>query len=180
MGKISIRNAEFNKRGLQELVGWITRPNSKLKNIVMAEIGCYVGESTSIFAEKVKEVYAIDPWKNGYDDHDGASYKHKMDDVYAQFQENTKRFKNIVTVRKPSLEAVVEFEDHSLDFVYIDGEHTYTAVKKDIMAWLPKVKPGAYIGGHDISMGGVAHAIFEHFKGVERVFSDSSWVVRVK
>jgi len=49
----------------------------------------------------------------------------------------------------PSTEAATEYEDHSLDFVWIDGDHSYEAVVQDITAWLPKVKPGGWMGGHD-------------------------------
>lgn len=49
----------------------------------------------------------------------------------------------------PSVDASVEYEANSLDFVWIDGDHSYEAVINDINAWLPKVKPGGWIGGHD-------------------------------
>lgn len=41
------------------------------------------------------------------------------------------------------------FQPASLDFVYIDGDHSYSAVDIDVRLWLPKVKPGGYVGGHD-------------------------------
>jgi hypothetical protein len=41
------------------------------------------------------------------------------------------------------------FEDNSLDFVYIDANHTYEGVKEDIKYWYPKVKPGGLLLGHD-------------------------------
>jgi len=41
------------------------------------------------------------------------------------------------------------FPDKTVDFVYIDGEHTYDAVTQDIADWWPKVKPGGIMAGHD-------------------------------
>jgi|TARA_R110000824_G_scaffold185997_10_gene367107 hypothetical protein len=41
------------------------------------------------------------------------------------------------------------FEDQSIDFVYIDGEHSYEAVSQDIADWWPKIKPGGILAGHD-------------------------------
>jgi hypothetical protein len=41
------------------------------------------------------------------------------------------------------------FQDESIDFVYIDGEHTYKAVAQDIDDWWPKVKRGGILSGHD-------------------------------
>lgn len=48
-----------------------------------------------------------------------------------------------------SAAAASEFEDGSLDFVFIDADHSYEAVRRDIDAWRSKVKPGGWFGGHD-------------------------------
>lgn len=52
-------------------------------------------------------------------------------------------------IRKLSVEAAKHFGEAVLDWVYIDGNHSYEAVVDDIHAWLPKLKPGGLIGGHD-------------------------------
>ena len=79
-----LRNFAGGKEGLQELI-------SKLpKNCVMAEIGSYIGESTELFAKSCKKVYAIDPWKNYYDESDKSSYKYPMKLVEQAFDVKTK------------------------------------------------------------------------------------------
>lgn len=55
-----------------------------------------------------------------------------------------------------STEAAARFQDKSLDFVWIDGNHEYDAVKADISAWLPKIKPGGVLAGHDYFKSGKA------------------------
>jgi hypothetical protein len=55
---------------------------------------------------------------------------------------------------KPSVEAAADYEDASIDFVWIDGNHDYEAVIDDINSWLPKLKPGAWMGGHDYNHPG--------------------------
>jgi hypothetical protein len=48
-----------------------------------------------------------------------------------------------------SIEAAETYLDNSLDFVFIDAAHDYDSVKQDIISWLPKVKKGGIISGHD-------------------------------
>lgn len=64
---------------------------------------------------------------------------------------------------KPSLEAVRDFADDSLDVVFVDGDHQYDAVKADILHWWPKLKPGALMAGDDFNMKPVADAVIEQF-----------------
>jgi Methyltransferase domain/galactosyl transferase GMA12/MNN10 family len=52
------------------------------------------------------------------------------------------------------------FEDGSLDFVYLDGNHSYLAVQEDLRAWYPKVRPGALFAGHDYLDGIVGNCLF--------------------
>ncbi len=52
-------------------------------------------------------------------------------------------------IRKHSVEAAKDVEDGSLDFVFIDADHTYEAVAADIAAWWPKVRVGGTLAGHD-------------------------------
>lgn len=52
-------------------------------------------------------------------------------------------------IRKPSITAAGIIPDRSLDFVFIDADHSYEAIKDDIGAWQHKVKVGGYLGGHD-------------------------------
>ena len=48
-----------------------------------------------------------------------------------------------------SEQAALAMPDETLDFCYIDADHRYEAVKRDIEMWLPKVKHGGVICGHD-------------------------------
>lgn len=61
------------------------------------------------------------------------------------------------------------YVDSSLDMVFIDADHSYAAVARDIDAWLPKVKPGGIIAGHDfcLEFPGVIQAVTERFEEFE-------------
>jgi hypothetical protein len=60
-----------------------------------------------------------------------------------------------------SVDAAAQFKDGSVDFVWLDAGHDYDSVRRDIEAWLPKIKPGGMIGGDDYPMEGVGQAVVD-------------------
>lgn len=135
------------------------------------EIGSWKGKSAAFMAVEIansgKNIRfdCIDPWTDG-----GPDLKHKtvgMADgaLFREFLQNIAPVRNYVTViRAPSLTAVERYEDSSLDFVMIDGDHSYEACLADINAWRPKVKHGGIIAGDDYNWSGVKRAVRESFK----------------
>jgi predicted O-methyltransferase YrrM len=73
-------------------------------------------------------------------------------------------------------EAVKLFEDDSLDAVFIDADHSYEAVKLDIQNWMPKVRKGGILAGHDYtySWPGVVRAVDELLPDAKRL--DYCWL----
>lgn len=59
-----------------------------------------------------------------------------------------------IVLHMDSLEAASSFPDGFLDFVFIDADHSYAGVCKDIVAWLPKLKIGGLLSGHDYNNPG--------------------------
>ena len=125
-----------------------------------AEIGVSCGAFSKILFDnsKLSKLNLIDPWINQddeiYNDETNVGQK-QMDERY---QLVTKLFKDegdrCRTLRMTSEEAVNEIEDDSLDFVYIDANHSYEASSQDINLWWPKVKKGGVFSGHDYTNGG--------------------------
>lgn len=114
---------------------------------VGAEIGVYKGEFTEELCNAGLKVYGIDPWLV-YKDY----RKHPQELPYEELYEMTKfRLRNCdaTLIRKTSIDALEDIPDESLDFVYIDGNHSLPYVTQDIFGWYKKVKHGGIISGHD-------------------------------
>jgi predicted O-methyltransferase YrrM len=73
-----------------------------------------------------------------------------------------------------SWEVANQFDDGSVDFVFIDGDHSYEGCRKDIDAWLPKIRAGGFISGHDYSWPTVKDAIADTIGAVE-LRPDDCW-----
>ena len=72
--------------------------------------------------------------------------------VQARFRQQIEQGR-VQVLREMSAPAAAHIEDNSLDFVYIDGDHTFDGVLADIKAYLPKVKTGGLIIGDDYTLG---------------------------
>ena len=81
-----------------------------------------------------------------------AEFGQQSADIYEETKANLKPVTDLGVVnliKAHSLEAVSNYEDNSLAFVFIDGSHEYADIKADLLAWLPKVKSGGVLAGHD-------------------------------
>jgi hypothetical protein len=59
------------------------------------------------------------------------------------------QFPIVQMIRDYSVKAAEQVPDGSLDWVFIDANHSYRSVLEDLDAWAPKVKSGGLISGHD-------------------------------
>src|SRR5260370_4457258 len=151
---------------------------------VMAEVGCYRGEATRIFLRKAAHLTAVDPWKDYVENNPGggAGPMPHMADEEREFDAVVADHPDHVTKRKgTSVDVAASVPDASLDLVYLDGNHEYDEISADVQAWVPKVKPGGLIAGHDYDMqrSGVIRAVLELLGEPDAVFPDTTWVKRV-
>jgi len=162
--------------GLLDMISYL----GDTSHMTMIEIGSYIGESTILFAEKFKNVISIDPFLNNYDENDKASYIADFELVYNKFLENTSKYNNIINIRKTSCDAVDDIKE-KIDFVYIDGLHTYEQVKKDINNYRKLIKDGGTIGGHDYSNHWIVvmNAVNESLGMPDKLFIDGSWIKKM-
>lgn len=111
------------------------------------EVGVAQGWHAEILCKENPGVklHCVDVWDQipGYKE-----YEKTIDIFYKEAQENLAKF-NAPLIRKYSMDAVKDFADNSLDFVYIDGAHDFKNVAMDICEWSKKVKVGGIVFGHD-------------------------------
>ena len=147
-------------------------------NIVGAEIGVGGGANALSILEllDIKRLYLIDQ----YLPYRGLKYHGVWPENTnpKEIKENAIKYlaqynDKIVWIFKLSEDAVNDI-DELLDFVYIDGNHRYEYVKKDIELYLPIIKKGGLICGHDFKHeGGVTQAVREMF--TDFGFSEWDW-----
>lgn len=115
-----------------------------------AEIGVWKGEFSQRICELVPnvELLCVDPWQQYKFYNDNKNSQARLDAAYDETCERLQRY-HCTIVRKTSLEAAADVPDGSLDFVYIDGNHSAPYVSQDIDAWAPKVRSGGMVCGHD-------------------------------
>jgi hypothetical protein len=121
--------------------------------ILGVEIGCDKAVTTEFLVRSLPELelHSIDPYCE-YVDWNGVPV-HENTDAYNLSVAKMEPYKDRFTLhRKLSSECVSNFEDGSLDFIFIDGIHTYDGVKEDCLNYYSKVKPGGLFAGHDFSV----------------------------
>ena len=167
-------------------------------NSHIVEIGAVKGKSTAfLVVEIIKsgkhiKLDVIDSWngqnetKEPWADYIAEPTKNQIKpvgDIFEEFKNNLLpvwgKFKPIQSLSAP---AATLYEDKTLDFIFIDGDHQYEGIKKDLIAWRPKMKDGAIMAGDDYNPSwGVIQAVDEFFgkKNVQLSGAGSQWLVKL-
>lgn len=174
--------------------GWVSPAQEEIYRQVVdsasnsahfVEIGCWKGRSTAMMAVNIvnsgKSIKfdAIDHFKGSQEHQPLTSITNES--LLSEFLKNIEPVKDIVNlVVEDSSLAASRYLDKSIDFVFIDGDHSYEGVHKDIQAWLPKIKEGGIIAGDDfnnIDFPGVANAVIDFFSDVSLI--DNVWFYKI-
>ena len=134
-------------------------PNVSIMHLIkpemkVCEIGVAEGKSSENFLNMGCFLYMVDPWEN----YEGCKEEYKQEEGYQKTLEVVKNYNTYKIIRKKSDEIIDEVPN-DLDLVYVDGNHAYEYVKKDIMIYWPKVRKGGWLIGDDLSMTEVAAAV---------------------
>lgn len=158
---------------------WLMQRGARVRRCAV-EIGSWKGRSTIALVTRMRpgvRLYAVDTWAGVPDDpaqHDRL-YGSGAEAAYAEFKANLRwhiRRRVVVPMRMTSLSAAAQLARQlgagSCDFVFIDADHRYEAVRADIAAWRPMVRRGGLLAGHDMHWEGVEAAVRELVPAAER------------
>jgi hypothetical protein len=112
------------------------------------EVGSFKGEFAKTILESWSgSLYMVDVWRKLGEEYSDMS---NCDDAYVEAMKNVVGYEDrAIMVRASSRQAAKMFPDQSLDFVYIDANHSYDFIMEDLGLWYPKVKTGGFLCGHD-------------------------------
>jgi cephalosporin hydroxylase len=138
------------------------------------EIGAYKGRSTICLAQTIIasgkdiKIHVVDTFEG-----DGECGNIS---TYQEFMTNMLPYANLVElIRKGESTHIAETNTYRYGGVYIDASHDYKSVSADIKAWLPFIKIGGVMGGHDYNFASVRMAVDENF--TEVISLGNSWLV---
>lgn len=133
-----------------------------------AEYSKYLLDNTELF------IHLVDIWTHQAGYWDPANVSTEEQENYMKIAIKTLRgYENrYKIIRKFSVDAAKDFEDGSLDFVYLDAQHTWAACTEDLNAWYPKVRSGGLMSGHDFlnAYGDVPHKMVYEVETAVREF----------
>ena len=137
---------EKDRKQLQRIEPFVEMLKDKRFEIG-AEIGVWRGEfSESILKRWDGVLLLVDSWKpkEGYE-----HKKKEHEENKAETVARTEKFNRSVIMHMDSKEASKQISDGRLDFVFIDGDHSYEGVQNDLKLWYPKIRSGGLFCGHD-------------------------------
>jgi len=184
----------------QEIDGWFDFPDlySSYAKIlkhdsIFVELGVWKGRSICFLGEelvkldKKPKVFAIDTFKGTDNDERQQKEIERLGgntlDVFKTYLEDLSLTSLITILAQDSAEAAKNFEDNSIDIIFIDADHSYEAVKKDLEIWYPKMKKDSIMSGHDYWFEPLRKAVGEFFYPKDLLVSEasnSSWLVNIK
>lgn len=134
-----------------DLLKWIRELDFKTMVEVGVAHGIYGGLAYVLNPQIVQ--YGVDPYVpySGYSDYKSEEKFSRMKLDMLEMTGQARRHGKYHFLEKTSMEALKEFEDNSIDFVYIDGNHQLPYIYDDVSGWYEKVKPGGILAGHDFT-----------------------------
>jgi predicted O-methyltransferase YrrM len=177
------------------LEGWFNMETQYLELLdatpeggTFVELGCYKGKSTSFIGVEIHKrkrdinFFAIDSFQGATNSTDANEIKayEGISEIEESYTYNVSPIGNkIKTIVSLTDKAAQYFNDEEIDVLFVDAGHSRDAVKADIEAWLPKMKPNGIMAGHDYTAWeGVNKAVTEVF-GTPHKLENDCWFIYI-
>lgn len=174
---------------LVDILKQLLQPELAISQFLGVEVGVYRGDLSLKLLEAFPKLilHLVDVWEPS----DSESEYVKSGDACGSlsFEEHTDNYKHVVGMfkwtrrvfihKKRSVVAANILLDRSMQFVYLDADHTLAAITKDINTWWPKVKPGGILCGHDYTTEENQTGKFGVEKAVKQFAKDTSLTVNL-
>lgn len=137
----------------------------KNEKLIGIELGCGDGDTTLHLLKNLPNLflYGIDPYI-GYNDFNGHNPKEMLENNLVNTLNKIDPYKDRFELHRNISDDVIDkFEDESLDFIFIDGLHSYEQVLKDCKNYFPKIKKGGLFSGHDYRVISSVHTAVNEF-----------------
>ena len=182
----------------QDVPGWFGEEDAAIWDLIVentpkggeiVEVGCWQGRSTCALISLLQKnmpkkilVHCVDTF-NGSKEHEGEPALANLQNLFT-FNLKATRYPYYEIWPFESVSVAKAFQFGSLDGIFIDGAHDFHSVCDDLAAWLPKVKEGGIIAGHDFNFPEVHKAITAAFGGnpgreILEIKDSTCWYVRV-
>lgn len=149
--------------------------------ISIIEVGCAAGNNSADICKKlnIKKLILIDPYENAADEYNDYT-RQRLIYMRKKAEKQLKKYNHLVEWKKMLSDEAVKEISGSYDFIYIDGDHSFKAVYRDINNFFPLLNNGGVIAGHDINQKDVLDAFFKFVteNNIKNFFiKDPDWII---
>lgn len=117
------------------------------------EIGVEFGGYTDAYYDHITSlgghIWLLDLWQTEGNDEYFSARKGQVEKGYEEIKKKYGDKNNVTLIKGNAFEKHKDFEEEYFDWIYIDCDHTYKGISKNIEVWFPKLKTGGIFSGHD-------------------------------
>jgi predicted O-methyltransferase YrrM len=155
-------------------------------DVVGCEVGVCLGVTSEYYAQNIKtlkKLYCVDSYPE-YVDWTGVVMNREKQDAMKQHAfDRLKRFHDkIEFVYDDSENFSKRIENETLDFIFIDADHSYEGALSDFKLYFPLVKKGGIFAGHDFPLQGVNGALkdflVDRFKEIKMLENNAWYLIK--
>jgi hypothetical protein len=186
--EVATVKGDYGKRNVYYTLPWLMR--GWLMSLIEgydlrlgAELGVWRGDTTFFLLDNAPflVLHGVDLFERQLDHPYYCKDEYDFTEVYPELVAKSQGYDGRLILHRGFTHEVADsFPDGYFDFVFIDADHEYEGVKRDILAWYPKVRKGGFLMGHDTHADGVRRAVMECLTNYEVSYDTFCWVEQIR